>query len=373
LLSKERVAVGDKGWLNVKNFEWLRNGSGIVIVGKANAGENSQVWFIAYPSGSVRQITSDTTDYGSVSVSADGSAMIVTRIDAISSLWSRDPQTREMRQLLVENKNLLGFAGISQMPDGKILFVKNSGKEVNIFSVEENGAGEKQLTSGNAINQFPVATPDGKYIVFVSNRNGNFSVWRMNADGTNPLQLTNPTNEVDSQLQIAKDGRSIVFMRATSDAGKSKLMKVSIDGGEAAALMPDHTNSEFIPRIAPNGKFLAFHTFEFDANNPMIQPVVKIVGFDGEKIDKSVKEIESNVFPDFKFSPDSKSLTYLNKSGIDNIWSQSLEDKKAEKPLTDFASGNISNFIWSNDGKKLLIVRAIYNSDLVLIKDNIKN
>lgn len=373
LLSKERVPVGDKGWLNVRNFEWLRNGSGIVIVGKANAGENSQVWFISYPGGGVRQITSDTTDYGSVSVSADGNSMIVTRIDAISSLWSRDPQTREMRQLLVENKNLLGFAGISQMPDGKILFVKNSGKEVNIFSIEENGTGEKQLTAGNAINQFPIAAPDGKFIVFVSNRSGNFAIWKMNADGANPVQLTNPTNEVDSQLQISSDGRSVVFMRSTSDAGKSKLMKVSINGGEAVPLSAENSNSEFMPRVAPNGKLLAYHTFEFDANNPIIHPVVKVVGFDGEKIDKSVKNVEANVFPDFKFSPDSKSLTYLNRAGIDNLWSQSLEDKKAEKPLTDFATGNISNFIWSNDGKKLYIVRAIFNSDLVLIKDNLKN
>jgi serine/threonine protein kinase len=133
LKDKKPVPVGDKGWLGVRGFEWLHNGSGIVLVGKANAGENSQVWFISYPGGEVRQVTSDTTDYGSVSVSADNSTMIVTRIDAISSLWSRTPQTGEMRQLIAENKNLLGFAGISQMPDGKILFVKSTGKDINIF------------------------------------------------------------------------------------------------------------------------------------------------------------------------------------------------------------------------------------------------
>lgn len=372
LKDKKLEFVGDKGWLGLQNFEWMRNGTGIVLVAKANSGENSQVWHLSYPRGETRQITTDTSDYGSVSVSADGNSMVTTRIDAISSLWSRDPQTREMKQLLVENKNLLGFAGISQMLDGKILFVKNTGKEVNIFSVEENGGSEKQLTSGSSINQNPVATPDGKYIVFSSNRTGVFSVWRMNADGTNAIQLTNSPNSLDTQLQLSKNGRNVIFMRSTSDAGKTKIMKVSIDGGEAVQLLPENTMSEFFPRISPDGKLIAYHTFDYDVNNPNVEPKIKVIGFDGEKIDKGVKEFETNISPDFKFSPDSKSLTYLNKAGIDNVWSQSLADKKNEKPLTEFTSGNISNFVWSNDGKKLFIVRAIFNSDLVLIKDNSK-
>lgn len=373
LKDKKLEFVGAKGWFGVRNFEWIKDGSGIVLVGKANLGENSQVWHLSYPAGETRQITTDISDYGSVSVSADGSSMVATRIDAISSLWSRIPQTGEMRQLLVENKNLLGYAGISQMPDGKILFVKNSGKEINIFSIEENGTGEKQLTSGNAINQNPFAASDGKYIVFISNRSGIFSIWRMNADGSNAMQLTMAQNTIDTQLQVSKDGKNVIFMRQTSDGGKTKLMKVSIDGGEATPLMPESSQSEYFPRISSDGKFLAFHTFEFDVNNPNIEPKVKVVGFDGEKIDKSINEFESNINPEFKFSPESKSLTYINKAGIDNLWNISLEDKKNEKPLTDFTSGNISNFVWSNNGKKLFIVRAIYNSDLVLIKDNLKN
>ncbi len=372
LSDKKLEFVGEKGWLGVRNFEWIKNGAGIVLVGKANSGENSQVWHLSYPKGETRQITTDTSDYGSVSVSADGNSLVATRIDAISSLWSRAPQTGEMRQLLVENKNLLGFAGLSQMPDGKILFVKITGKEVNIFSVEENGANEKQLTSNNAINQSPVATPDGKYIVFSSNRTGIFSIWRMNADGSAPVKLTDGQTAIDGQMQISKDGRTVIFMRQTSDGGKTKLMRVSINGGDSSPVIPENMLSESFPRLSPDGKLIAYHTFEFDPSNPTIEQKVKVLGFDGEKIDKSVKEFELSINPVFKFSPDSKSVSYLNKAGVDNLWSLSLEDRK-EKPLTDFTSGNISNFIWSNDGKKLFIVRAIFNSDLVLIKDNRAN
>jgi eukaryotic-like serine/threonine-protein kinase len=372
LTDKRLEIIGAKGWLGVRSLEWMRDGAGIVLVGKANSGENSQVWLVSYPEGETRQITTDTTDYDSASVSADGSTLVTTRIDAISSLWARDMQTREMRQVIVETKNLAGMSGISQTPDGKILYVKVSGKDVNIFISEATGEGEKQLTSNSGYNQNPVPTPDGKYIVFSSNRSGSSSIWRMNADGSNQVPLTNEPNAVDTQMQVSKDGRNVIFMRSTSDIGRTKLMKVSIDGGEAAPVMAENARSEFHPRISGDGKSLAFYTFEYDAANPTIEPKVRVVGFDGEKVDLKTREFEYTMNPEFKFSPDNKSLTYLNRGGIDNLWNLSLENRK-ETPLTDFTSGNISNFAWSNDGKKLFIVRAIFNSDLVLVKDAAKN
>ena len=371
-LSDKRLEyIGDKGWLGLKSLEWMRNGGGIVLVAKANAGENSQVWLVSYPTGEARQITTDTTEYESASVSADGATLVTTRIDAISSLWARDSQTKEMRQVIAENKNLIGSGGISQTPDGRILFVKLSGREINIFSAEANGENEKQLTSGSGYNQQPVATPDGKYIVFMSNRSGPYSIWRMNADGTNPVQLTNEQNAMDTQLQVSKDSKSIIFMRSTSDSGKTKVMKVSIDGGEVAQVFPENTKSEAYPRISSDGKALAFFTFEYDMTNLNLETKVTVVGFDGEKTDANRREITTIANPEYRFTPDSKSLTYLNRGGIDNIWNISLDNRK-ETPLTDFTSGGISNFAWSNDGKKLFIVRAVYNSDLVLIKDSTK-
>lgn len=371
-LSDKRLEyVGDKGWLGLKSLEWMRNGGGIVLVAKANSGENSQVWLVSYPSGEARQITTDTTEYESASVSADGGTLVTTRIDAISSLWTRDSQTKEMKQVIAESKNLIGSGGISQMPDGKILFVKISGREVNIFSAEQSGENEKQLTSGSGYNQQPVATPDGKYIVFMSNRSGPYSIWRMNADGTNPVQLTNEQNAMDAQLQVSKDSRSVIFTRSTSDSGRTKVMKISIDGGEAALILPENTKSEAYPRISNDGKALAFFSFEYDIATLNLETKVTVVGFDGEKTDANRREITTIANPEYRFTPDNKSLTYLNRGGIDNIWNISLENRK-ETPLTDFTSGGISNFAWSNDGKKLFIVRAIYNSDLVLIKDSAK-
>lgn len=261
--------------------------------------------------------------------------------------------------------------GFSQMPDGKILYTKKTGEEINVFSMNEDGSGEKQITSDGAFNFEPMPTPDGRYIVFVSNRKGNYNIWRMNADKTNPVQLTSAQNVMDTQIQIANAGKIVIFVRQKSDGSKTTLMKISIDGGDAHPLFPESKFSEFAPKISPDGKRLAYHIFRYDNQTSNLERAVRIAVLNGEKIENLAEQSEINVSPEFKWSPDGKSLTHVVRSGIDNLSSFSLADKK-EKPLTNLTSGNITNFTWSLDGKKLFILRGLVNGDLVLIKDDTK-
>jgi serine/threonine protein kinase/dipeptidyl aminopeptidase/acylaminoacyl peptidase len=360
--------IGENGWYSVKSFEWAKDNLGVLFVGKKNVGESMQIWYLSYPNAESRQITTDTNDYASLSVSANTNSIVATKVDVISSFWTYLPATKELKQLTPESKTLFANTGASQMPDGKILFSRKIGEEINVFSMNEDGSGERQLTSGSEFNLEPIATPDSKYIVFVSNRKGNYSVWRMNADKTNPVQLTNTENVMDGQIQIANEGKTVIFMRQKTDGSRASLMKVSIDGGDAQPLFPESQFSELGPKISPDGKRLAYYSFLYDNQTSDMKRSVKVVGMNGEKVEDSAEKIELNISPEFKWSSDSKFLTYIDRSGVDNLWSVSIADKK-EKPLTDFNSSNITNFTWSRDGKKIFIQRGLVNGDLVLIKD----
>ncbi|HVE57609.1 MAG TPA: hypothetical protein VNB22_12320, partial [Pyrinomonadaceae bacterium] len=358
----------EKNWHTLRMFKWLKNGTGILLIARATSSENSQIWYLDYPQGTVRQITSDTSNYGSLSISSDGGSIVATRVEIISSLWSLNPQSKVMKQLMSENNYLIGSNQMSQLPDGKIIFVKSSGKELDIFSIGESGGEEQQLTSKIGVNQNPAASPDGKYIVFSSNRTGTFALWRMNPDGGGATQLTNAENATDDQPQITPDGQTVIFARRTLSGGYSKLMKISIDGGEASVLLPENNTSEVYPRISPDGRRFGFLGYVYENQTANMNSTVKIIGFEGDKPDKSIKESHLNINGDFKWSPDSESLIYVKKSGIDNISSISINDGK-ETPLTDFNSGNITDFIWSTDGKTIIFIKAVYNNNLVLIKD----
>ena len=364
---KKIEIIGSDGWLKATSFRWL-NDSSFAFVGKANMGDLMQIWHMSLPTGELKPITSDTNDYASLSISSDGSTMVATRVDTISSFWALVPGTKELRQLTGESKTLLGYSGISQMPDGRILYSKMTDKDINIFVMDETGGGEKQLTKDSGFNMQPVASPDGKYILFNSNRNGSHGIWRMNTDGTNPVQLTNFPEGMDGQMQFANNGKTVIFTRHRNDGSSPVIMKVSIDGGNASALMPENQAPKSFPKVSPDGKQLAYHTFTFDSNTAAFDASVKIVELENEKTAGTEKEVDLNLHADFRWAPDGKALTYINRQGVDNLWNLSIDNKK-ETPMTDFNSGSISNFIWSQDKKKIFLVRSIVNTDLVLVKD----
>ena len=72
-----------------------------------------------------------------------------------------------------------------------------------IFKMNSDGTGLVQLTNDFFSTNLPKFTPDGRQIVFIggifkrgANKNVSNEIYIMNADGTNPRQLTNtPQNE----------------------------------------------------------------------------------------------------------------------------------------------------------------------------------
>jgi serine/threonine protein kinase/Tol biopolymer transport system component len=362
------ASFNNENWKYAANFIWLKNKQGLVFIGKKATDDAIQIWHLSFKDGAIKQVTTDTSDYESISSSNDGNTLVATKVDRISSLVSYIPETNETRQLTSESKTFLGYSGISQMPNGDILFPKRTGKEVNIFSIDKTGGNEKQLTSESGFNFHPVVTSDGKYIVFTSHRNETSGIWRMDADGKNQVQLTNSEDSMDMNPQISKDGKTVYFTSQKSDGGKARLMKVSIEGGNAEPLLPESKSSDSNVEVSPDGKKIAYQTYTFNEKTINLEVSVKIAEIEANKITDYIQEIEFEYHKNFQWSPDGESLTFVNPKGDDNIWKISTTDKK-ETQITKFNSGNILNFLWSNDGKSLFIVRGIMNSDLVLIRD----
>ena len=366
---KQFRIIGDKIWIGAHSFEWTKDGAEIIFLGRADLSDTFQLWRMSFPEGEAKQITTDTSDYDSLSLSIDTNSIVTTRLDIISSFWSFVPATGESKQLSTESRTVIGKNGISHTPNGRLLYSKKTVEEINIFSSNDDGSNERQITSGAKFNFEPRAASDGKYIVFSSNRDGFHNLWRTDADGKNPFQLTNFQNGMDGQIEISPDGKIVIFARQGTDGGKSTLMRVSIEGGDAAPVFPESQSSNLFPRISPDGKLLAFQTFHYDNKTAQFKSFVKVVPFDGANT--KPEEYETGLNSQIQWSPDGKSLTYINRLGIDNLWSISRENRK-EKALTTFNSGYITAFTWSQDGKKLFIVKALQNSDLVLIKDGSK-
>ncbi|MBS1787030.1 MAG: PD40 domain-containing protein [Acidobacteria bacterium] len=91
-----------------------------------------------------------------------------------------------------------------------------------------DGSGRRQVTDDAVFEYNPVATPDGRYLVFLSTRSGKDCLWRTDVDSSHAVQLTD--DFLGLVFDLSPDGRWIVFQLPNS-SGKAALYKVSIDGG----------------------------------------------------------------------------------------------------------------------------------------------
>ena len=78
-------------------------------------------------------------------------------------------------------------------------------KPKQIYTVPVNGGSPRQITMLGTDNERPEWSPDSKQIAFISDRAGlspagSAQVWIMNADGTNPRQITNLATEAGGVL-----------------------------------------------------------------------------------------------------------------------------------------------------------------------------
>ena len=81
--------------------------------------------------------------------------------------------------------------GAKAEPETRIVFESIRDGNFEIYAIEADGTEPVRLTNDPAVDLFPDWSPDGTKVVFESNRDDNFEVYAMDADGANPTNLTN--------------------------------------------------------------------------------------------------------------------------------------------------------------------------------------
>ena len=125
-------------------------------------------------------------------------------------------------------------------PDGKqIVFVSERDLNLEIYGMASNGSGVHNVTSNPATDDGPVGSPDGRSIVFVSDRSGGQEIYRMAMDGSEVMQLT--TTGGDHFWPVwSPDGKQIAFT-STRD-GNPEIYVMDGDGSHQRRMT--HTDAE---------------------------------------------------------------------------------------------------------------------------------
>jgi Tol biopolymer transport system component len=199
-------------------------------------------------------------------------------------------------------------------PDGsKIAFVSFRNGNNEIFVMNQNGTNPTRLTTNTVSDTDPSFSPDGTKILFVSTRDGNNEIYTMNVDGTNPVRLTNYARS-DTQPKFSPDSSKIVFVRENVDSQgitNYSIFRMNADGSNVIQLTTDVNDSS--PSFSPDGNRILFQIFD---NASFLSKFITI-NPDGSNL--NVIYAPSSNFPVIhqpSFSPDGSQVIYYEQHQI---------------------------------------------------------
>jgi tricorn protease len=227
----------------------------------------------------------------------------------------------------------------------------------DLWTVPTEGGRASRLTVHPARDIQPRYSPDGRWIVFSSSRHGNYDLFLMPAGGGEPRRLTYSSG-YDFTGGFTPDSQWVVYYSGAYGAGD--LFKVKVTGGEPVRLTWDSREWEYLPRVSPDGRWIACnfngtpgawrHRGYKGSNNADIWLAQMATPID------SPKRLTENTGQDFAplWSPDGETIYYVSdREGQVNLWSM---DRKGERQrqLTKHTTDGVRLPDISADGRKIV-------------------
>ena len=199
----------------------------------------------------------------------------------------------------------------------------------------------RQTVTVYAVAQ-PLSSLSGN-IVFVSNRTGNNEIYRMSADGSQPINLSShPAN--DRYPSWSPQGDSILFS-SQRDGGTWDIYRLATDSSSIKRLTD--TGNNIMPAGSPDGSRIAFVTDRFGDNDIMVMDA------DGSRQIQLTVDTTNDISP--AWSPDSNSVAYVSdKAGDRNIFIIDASNGALILALTDEAENNYDP-TWLHDSSRSLL------------------
>ena len=366
-------------------MQWSPDGDGLFVTYRQKGPEIAriQIGFVSLPGGElpggsdgkdgdgqVRPVSHDTNTYSTLALSADGKTLATVQQKAVSNFYivpAAGSAAPDATPLSVDGVTIASFNWAS---DGALL----TSDHARLLRTEISGKNPTVLASDPSAGMFAFAPCGAQSIVFARAYHGGsnlIGIWRVDADGSHPTQLTDGRNDAFFGYPPVCSGNQpwVYFAR-----GVEHLWRVPLDGSSKPEPIP---GSE-VPKafqtgrgmgLSPDGKTLAYLIKYLNPEKE--EGTIKIALLDLTTL-KNPRLLDANdhISAGPIFTPDGKSVACpVRENGVDNIWIQPIDGTPGH-PITHFTSEQIQSFHWSPDGKYLGILRGHTDSDVVLMQES---
>jgi len=261
-------------------------------------------------------------------------------------------------------------------PDGKhVLFSSNRAGSIDLWLVERTTGQLRQLTDDPAHDWDPAFSPDSKHILWSSNRGGHMEVWISNLDGSSARQVTQDGRDAENPT-MTPDGEWIVY--ASANDQKIGLWKIRPDGTDAVRL---HEGTDLIPEVSPDGRYALFSVIR------SMNYVIRVVDLDsGEIVPFEIELLltqrnQDVVYGRARWTPDGSGIVYVGQGtdGSSGIFVQDFvpgqNTDSTRKPVAGFSHQYSSESLGVAPDGKSLVVSTIYHRQTLQMADllNLEN
>ena len=188
--------------------------------------------------------------------------------------------------------------------------------QMDIFESDLEGGHLRRLTHGPGYNAEGSYSPDGKSIVFCSNRSGpkNLELYIMDADGKNVRQLTHAPGCYNGGPFFSPDGKRVIFRSDRKKKDHLQLYVINADGTGERALTDNENWVFWAPFWYRDGKHIIYTAA--DHSNPKMRPNYDLYW---RSVDDGAQPVRLTFFPGADvlpvFSPDGTQVMWTSTRG----------------------------------------------------------
>jgi Tol biopolymer transport system component len=209
---------------------WSADGKWIAFI--SDRGRQTDLWVVPAAGGTESRVTDDAAEEGSPQWV--GNRLGYHTGSTGQAVWSLTAGDGAQRQLTPDS---IVVGQINPSPDGTELAyeVLRGGGVSDILVMPMGGGTSRTIATGGSINTEPNWSPDGKSVLFLSNRTGSADVWVVPAAGGQPRALSDFAAG-ESSPQWSADGSSVYFVSRWQAAPFGDVWKVPAAGGAPTRL-----------------------------------------------------------------------------------------------------------------------------------------
>jgi TolB protein len=233
-------------------------------------------------------------------------------------------------------------------PDGKrAVLIRIVGGREQLFALNLDGSGERQITSGDADHEDPVWSPDGRKIAFVLVKGGKKVVTLINPDGSGAEPVT-PPNHSAIHPAFTPNGKAILYCTDDDlrppEKNESQIYSIDLATKRVTTLISGGVNT--FPVMSPDGKKIAYRKIVGDMNSEVF-----MADADGSNAKNLTNHWSFEGWP--AWSPDGKTIAFAGNRSNAGYQIFLMNSDGSDTRLLAATEGRGTSPKWAPDGKAI--------------------